>query len=134
MLRGLLVVGAGYLASLACFVAFFTGVALFTTEPARPFSGAALLVGGVLLLPPGLYYGAGWLTARLTPLTLTWRGRLRWSLTAYALTMLITILLDFSRVSFLLAAIPAAFVIGRRTFLAALAACALLTCAVIVLW
>ncbi|WP_106396459.1 hypothetical protein [Actinocorallia populi] len=134
LLRGLLVVAAGYLASLISFVSFFSGGTLFAADPARPFSGAALIAGGVLLLPPLLYYGAARLTAAATPLTRTWQGRLRWSIVAYVLTMLLAVLLDFSQISFLLAALPAAFILGERTFRAALLACALLTCTVIALW
>lgn len=125
---------AGYLASLVSFVSFFSGGALFATAPARPFIGAALIAGGCLLLPPLLYYGAARLTARSLPLTRTWQGRLRWSVTAYVLTMLLALLLDFSQVSFLLAALPAAFILGERTFRAALLACVLLACTVLALW
>jgi len=132
LLRGVLVMAAGYLASLSSVVSFFSGAFLVTDG--RVFSGAALIAGGSLLLPLLLYYGAARLTARSVLLTRTWQGRLRWSLVAYALTMLLTVLLDFSVSPFPLAALPAVFIVGTRTFRAALAACVLLACAVVVLW
>jgi len=132
LLRGVLVTAGGYLAALSSVVSFFSGAFLITEG--RPFSGVPLIVGGSLLLPLLLYYGAARLTADSVPLTRTWQGRLRWSLVAYVLTTFLTVLLDFSVSPFPLAALPAAFIVGTRTFRAALAACVVLVCAVVVLW
>lgn len=132
LLRGLLVTVAGYLASAISFVSFFSGASLVTDD--RPLAGAALIAGGSLVLPLLLYYGAARLTARSIPLTRTWQGRLRWSLVAYALTMLLTFFLEFALAPFPLAAVPAAFIIGERTLRAALAACVLLACVAFALW
>ncbi|MEO3786085.1 hypothetical protein ABGB12_22375 [Actinocorallia sp. B10E7] len=134
LIRSLVVVAAGYLASLTAAVSFFSGVILLTEEPTRPFTGVAILAGGTLAGPLLLYYGAAKLTARSSELTRTPKGRVLWSLAAYALTALLTVLLDFQFAPFPLAAVPAAFIIGKRTFQAALISCAVLACAVPLLW
>jgi hypothetical protein len=135
LLRGLAVTVAGYLAALSGIVSSLTGIVLLTEDPTSPVSGVAILLGGALALPLALYYGVARLTARSTPLTLTWQGRLRWALTAYVLTLLLAVLLYSPSTPLLpLPALPAAFIVGKRTFRAALAACALLACLVAVLW
>lgn len=134
LVRFLAVAIAGYLAALSATVSFFSGAFLLTEEPSRPFSGVAILAGGTLIVPLLLYYGAAKLTARSSELTRTPGDRLRWSLLAYVLTALLTVLSDFQFAPFPLAVLPTALIVGRRTFRAALIACPLLACLVLALW
>lgn len=133
-LRGIGVLVVGYAAVGAALVSLLAGSALLSTEPAHTVSGVGVFIGGVLVLPVLLYYGLARLTARSSPLTTTGKGRLRWSLTAYALTLLLTVVLnpDFSPV--LVALVPAAFIVGKRTFWTAVAACAVLVCVLLASW
>ncbi|WP_344452146.1 hypothetical protein [Actinocorallia aurantiaca] len=133
LVRFLAVAIAGYLAALSATVSFFSG-AFLLTEESRPFSGAAMIAGGALAVPLLLYYGAAKLTARSSELTRTPQDRLRWSLLAYVLTALLTVLSDFQFAPFPLAVLPAALIVGKRTFRTALIACPLLACLVLALW
>ncbi len=134
LVRGAAVLVAGYLAALSALVCLLSGSDLITREPPRTLQGVALIAGGALVLPLLLYYGAATLTARSSPLTRTWKARLGWALTACALTLLLLIVLDFQFAPFPLAALPAAFIVGRRTLRAAFAGCALLLCLLLILW
>jgi len=134
LVRFLAVAIAGYLAALSATVSFFSGAFLLAEEPSRPFSGVAVLAGGALAVPLTLYYVAARLTARSSELTRTPKDRLRWSLLAYVLTALLTVLSDFQFAPFPLAVLPAALIVGRRTFRTALIACPLLACLVLALW